>query len=236
MGKEETLRLVWNKFFDFCVQWCGNYGHMCFTDSCGCSPSLRLIIFLFICSAGSGRCQMYFLQQFSVIYERYSNTAQHMCNRMTLSRNILWLCSTAGAISTQTKKRRRRHTVKLQSGWRVNIRPLVTETNKRLRKCSLSAKELERCSVLVSGPESRANISAPLSCTLHRSLPASVGLLCLPLVLLLLALTFRMRDARRSRAVKAAARSVFFMRSLNYGRPSVALELHWFSSRCWRSL
>lgn len=49
---EETYRLLWNNFFDFCVQWCGNYGHMCFTASHGCPASMRLIIFLIHTLAG----------------------------------------------------------------------------------------------------------------------------------------------------------------------------------------
>ena len=35
---------------------------------------------------------------------------------------------------------------------------------------------------------------------------------------------------------KNAAHSVFFCGPLNYRRPCIALELHGFSSQCWRSL
>ncbi len=87
---EEAYRLLWNKFFDFCVQWCGNYGHMCFTASHGCSASLYLIIFLIYTLAGVQSLPnvMYFLCQVSMIYACKSNIVLHICNWISQSRNI----------------------------------------------------------------------------------------------------------------------------------------------------
>lgn len=88
---EETYRLLWINFFDFCVQWCGNYGHMCFTASHGCTASLCLIIFLIRTLAGSGLWQiMYVPCQVSMIYACKSNIAPlHICNWISLSSFVL---------------------------------------------------------------------------------------------------------------------------------------------------
>lgn len=65
------------KFFDFHVQWCGKYGHMCFTVSHGRSASLCLIISLTHTLAGVSALPMamHFACQGSMIYACKSNIA-----------------------------------------------------------------------------------------------------------------------------------------------------------------
>lgn len=76
--REGTCRLLWKKFFDFRVQWCGNYGHMCFTVSHACSASLCLIIFHIYMLTGvwsvpnvfslSGLCDLCMLKQYGAAH------------------------------------------------------------------------------------------------------------------------------------------------------------------------
>lgn len=99
-------------------------------------------------------------------------------------------------------------------------------------------------SVLVSGLESKAHISLPsfsipLSRTVHRSLRAPVGLLCLPLVLLLLALKQRKEWGVPGRRCGTAHTHMLcgskekrcslclLLRSLNYRRPLYCTRAAW---------
>lgn len=92
---KKTYRLLWNKFFDFCVGWCGNYGHMCFTASHGCCASLRLIIHLIDILTGvyslscrqDWKCNAFFRQGLNDLCIQ-SNIALHICSWISHRRII----------------------------------------------------------------------------------------------------------------------------------------------------
>lgn len=75
------------KFFDFHVQWCGKYGHMCFTVSHGRSASLCLIISLTCRGLGSTDGNAFCLSGLHdlCMQKQYS---LHICKRISLSGNI----------------------------------------------------------------------------------------------------------------------------------------------------